>query len=177
MRTTPRAIGWAARSTAGSAGTPCRACPARAGRGGVLREELPRYGLPGWPGAKRREVEKFLHADFDNPGTLEYFVDKIYLTDDGLVVTSRYSEDRTEITWDMLYGEGDNPLKGKPSSSTVSSLAPPIADNFFMWRSFDLWRKFGGIIWNFHLICFSFQFLNRYRYAHMFYGVNFEFNV
>lgn len=77
-------------------------------------------------------VEKFLHADFDNPGTLEYFVDKIYLTDDGLVVTSRYSEDRTEITWDMLYGEGDNPLKGKPSSSTVSSLAPPIADNFFM---------------------------------------------
>ena len=62
--------------------------------------------------------EKFLHADFDNPETrdqvLEYFVDKIYLTDDGLVVTSWYSEDRTEVTWDMLYGEGGNPfVKGE----------------------------------------------------------------
>ena len=50
--------------------------------------------------------EKFLHADFDNPETrdqvLEYFVDKIYLTDDGLVVTLWYSEDRSEVTWDML---------------------------------------------------------------------------
>lgn len=62
--------------------------------------------------------EKFLHADFDNPETrdqvLEYFVDKIYLTDDGLVVTSWYSEDRTEITWDMLCGEDGNPfVKGE----------------------------------------------------------------
>lgn len=62
--------------------------------------------------------EKFLHADFDNPETrdqvLEYFVDKIYLTDDGLVVTSWYSEDRTEVTWDMLYGEDGNPfVKGE----------------------------------------------------------------
>ncbi|HJG29800.1 MAG TPA: hypothetical protein K8U80_00185, partial [Collinsella ihuae] len=57
-------------------------------------------------------------ADFDNPETrdqvLEYFVDKIYLTDDGLVVTSWYSEDRTEVTWDMLYGEDGNPfVKGE----------------------------------------------------------------
>ena len=45
---------------------------------------------------------------------LEYFVDKIYLTDDGLVVTSWYSEDRTEVTWDMLYGEDGNPfVKGE----------------------------------------------------------------
>ena len=62
--------------------------------------------------------EKFLHADFDNPETrdqvLEYFVDKIYLTDDGLVVTSWYSEDRTEVTWDMLCGEDGNPfVKGE----------------------------------------------------------------
>ena len=45
---------------------------------------------------------------------LEYFVDKIYLTDDGLVVTSWYSDDRTEVTWDMLYGEDGNPfVKGE----------------------------------------------------------------
>lgn len=78
--------------------------------------------------------EKFLHADFDNPETrdqvLEYFVDKIYLTDDGLVVTSWYSEDRTEVTWDMLYGEDGNPfVKGEavkfdcfPFGSTILHL-------------------------------------------------------
>lgn len=57
---------------------------------------------------------------------LEYFIDKIYLTDDGLVVTSWYSEDRTEVTWDMLYGEAATLLlKGKPASSIASPLAPP----------------------------------------------------
>ena len=81
--------------------------------------------------------EKFLHADFDNPETrdqvLEYFVDKIYLTDDGLVVTSWYSEDRTEVTWDMLYGEDGNPfVKGEavkfdcfPFGSTSGKLPLP----------------------------------------------------
>ena len=50
----------------------------------------------------RAYFEKFLHADLDNPETrdrvLEYFVDKIYLTYDGLMMTSWYSEDRTEVT-------------------------------------------------------------------------------
>lgn len=83
--------------------------------------------------------EKFLHADFDNPETrdqvLEYFVDKIYLTDDGLVVTSWYSEDRTEVTWDMLYGEDGNPfVKGEavkfdcfPFGSTIRALGGLLA--------------------------------------------------
>lgn len=78
----------------------------------------------------RAYFEKFLHADLGNPETrdrvLEYFVDKIYLTDDGLVMTSWYSEDRTEVTWDMLYGEDCDPFaKGEavefdcfPSGST-----------------------------------------------------------
>ena len=62
--------------------------------------------------------EKFLHADFDNPETrdkiLEYFVDKIYLYDEKLVVTSWYSEDKTEITWDMLKGADGYPfVKGE----------------------------------------------------------------
>lgn len=54
--------------------------------------------------------EKFLHADFDSPETrdmiLEYFVDKIYLYDEKLVVTSWYSEDKTEITWDRKVPDG-----------------------------------------------------------------------
>lgn len=62
--------------------------------------------------------EKFLHADFGNPETrdmvLEYFVDKIYLYDEKLVVTSWYSDDKTEITWDMLKGaDGDPFVKGE----------------------------------------------------------------
>lgn len=88
--------------------------------------------------------EKFLHADFDNPETrdqvLEYFVDKIYLTDDGLVVTSWYSEDRTEVTWDMLYGESGNPfVKGEadkfdcfPFGSTSKSFRRTLGAPFFM---------------------------------------------
>ena len=66
---------------------------------------------------------------------LEYFVDKIYLTDDGLVVTSWYSEDRTEVTWDMLYGEDGNPfVKGEavkfdcfPFGSTTTNKSEPCA--------------------------------------------------
>ena len=55
--------------------------------------------------------DKFMHADFDNPKTrnvilrnviFEYFVDKIYLYDDKLVVTFFYSEDKTEISWGEL---------------------------------------------------------------------------
>ena len=97
--------------------------------------------------------EKFLHADFDNPETrdqvLEYFVDKIYLTDDGLVVTSWYSEDRTEVTWDMLYGEDGNPfVKGEavkfdcfPFGSTIASSTPCSGGVFSFSASFCLhWR-------------------------------------
>ena len=99
--------------------------------------------------------EKFLHADFDNPETrdqvLEYFVDKIYLTDDGLVVTSWYSEDRTEVTWDMLYGEDGNPfVKGEavkfdcfPFGSTNSQFSLYIKAFLFLWLHFgQLFKKF-----------------------------------
>lgn len=80
----------------------------------------------------RAYFEKFLRADLGNPETrdrvLEYFVDKIYLTDDGLVMTSWYSEDRTEVTWDMLYGEDCDPFAKEeavefdcfPSGSTIT---------------------------------------------------------
>ncbi len=57
---------------------------------------------------------RFLHADFDNPevrdSVLEYFVDKIYLHEDRLVVTSWYSEDNREVPMEVLNGETEDPF-------------------------------------------------------------------
>lgn len=48
----------------------------------------------------------YAHADFDDEetrnGILEYFVDKIYVYNDRLVITFYYSEDKTEIALDTL---------------------------------------------------------------------------
>ena len=48
----------------------------------------------------------YAHADFDDEETrnciLEYFVDKIYVYNDRLVITFYYSEDKTEIALDTL---------------------------------------------------------------------------
>ena len=50
--------------------------------------------------------DKYLHADFSNPETrdyiLEYFIDKIYVYDDRLVITGRYYEGEHTITWEEL---------------------------------------------------------------------------
>ncbi|MGT2834751.1 hypothetical protein ACVRZC_05310 [Streptococcus hyointestinalis] len=58
--------------------------------------------------------EKFLHADFDNPETrdqvLEYFVDKIYLYEDRLVVASWYSEDNRKVPMEVLNEETEDPF-------------------------------------------------------------------
>lgn len=48
--------------------------------------------------------DRFLHADVNDPEirdqVFEYFVDKVYLYDDKLVVSMWFSEDdRQEITW------------------------------------------------------------------------------
>lgn len=57
---------------------------------------------------------RFLHADFDNPevrdSVLEYFVDKIYLHEDRLMVTSWYSEDNREVPMEVLDGETEDPF-------------------------------------------------------------------
>lgn len=60
----------------------------------------------------RAYFDRFLHADFDNPevrdSVLEYFVDKIYLHEDRLVVTSWYSEDNREVPMEVLNGEAED---------------------------------------------------------------------
>lgn len=74
--------------------------------------------------------DRFLHADFDNTevrdSILEYFVDKIYLHEDRLVVASWYSEDNREVPMEVLNEETEDPFaKGEavkfdcfPSGST-----------------------------------------------------------
>ena len=48
----------------------------------------------------------YAKADFDDEDTrnqeLEYFVDKIYVYNDGLVITWYYSDDKTSIDLDAL---------------------------------------------------------------------------
>ncbi|MDU5062052.1 MAG: hypothetical protein E6253_02725 [Actinomyces sp.] len=82
----------------------------------------------------RAYFDKFLHADFDNPevkdSVLEYFVDKIYLHEDRLVVTSWYSEDNREVPMEISNGEMEDPFaEGEavkfdcfPFGSTTSTL-------------------------------------------------------
>ena len=41
---------------------------------------------------------------------MEYFVDKIYLHEDRLVVTSWYSEDNREVPMEVLDGETEDPF-------------------------------------------------------------------
>lgn len=76
--------------------------------------------------------DKYLHADFDNVETrdavLEYFVDKIYVHDDRLVITSWYSEDNREIPFD-LWGEdsgGESGFDLLRLGSTMDAQAPQL---------------------------------------------------
>ncbi|MDO4428450.1 MAG: recombinase family protein [Atopobiaceae bacterium] len=62
----------------------------------------------------RAYFEKFLHADFSDPEVrgqvLEYFVDKIYVSETGLMITSWYSGDHGEVPWEVYFEEGGNPF-------------------------------------------------------------------
>ena len=53
--------------------------------------------------------ERYTNADFDNAqihdSVLEYFVDKIYLYDDHIVITGYYSDIHHELMYDELYGD------------------------------------------------------------------------
>lgn len=76
--------------------------------------------------------DKYVHADFDNPETrdmiLEYFVDKIHIYNDKIVITSWFSEDNREVPLEVL--NGDDPfVKGEvvefdcfPFSSTIKKI-------------------------------------------------------
>ena len=87
----------------------------------------------------RAYYDRFLHADFDNAevrdSVMEYFVDKIYLHEDRLVVASWYSEDNREVPMEVLDGETEDPFaEGEavrfdcfPSGSTPLTRPRPMA--------------------------------------------------
>ena len=77
---------------------------------------------------------KYLNADFLNPETreyiLEYFIDKIYVYDDRLVITGKYYEGEHTITWDELRDmEEAEGFDSSVFSSTIN--IKPLVDRGF----------------------------------------------
>lgn len=74
----------------------------------------------------QKYLDMYAHADFDDEetrnGILEYFVDKIYVYNDRLVITFYYSDDKTEIALDTLTEITEN--YGDVESSTLVGSAP-----------------------------------------------------
>ncbi|MBO7674313.1 MAG: hypothetical protein J6S63_04825 [Atopobiaceae bacterium] len=60
----------------------------------------------------RAYFERYTNADFDDDqvrdSILEYFVDKIYLYDDHIVIIGCYSDIQHELMFDELYDENDD---------------------------------------------------------------------
>lgn len=60
--------------------------------------------------------ERYTNADFDDAqirdSVLEYFVDKIYLYDDRIVITGYYSDIHHELMYDELYGDNSDGSSG-----------------------------------------------------------------
>ena len=71
--------------------------------------------------------KKYKDADFDDPAVrdyiLEYFVDRIYIYDDEVVITSWYGDDRREISWSDLDFEMTKSKSSK--SSRACGSGPP----------------------------------------------------
>ncbi|MGL5438785.1 MAG: hypothetical protein ACRDA4_00155 [Filifactoraceae bacterium] len=61
--------------------------------------------------------DKYVHADFDDPETrdmiLEYFVDKIHIYNDKIVITSWFSDDNREVPFELLDGDYNHFVKGE----------------------------------------------------------------
>lgn len=78
----------------------------------------------------KKYFDMYAHADFDDEETrnciLEYFVDKIYVYNDRLVITFYYSEDKTEIALDTLTEITEDP-DGVECSTVVRSA--PLEEN------------------------------------------------
>ncbi len=73
----------------------------------------------------QKYFDMYAHADFDDEetrnGILEYFVDKIYVYNDRLVITFYYSDDKTEIALDTLTEITEN-SEGVECSALVQSV-------------------------------------------------------
>ena len=77
----------------------------------------------------KKYFEMYAKADFDDEDTrnrvLEYFVDKIYVYNDRLVITGYYSDDETSIYLDALT-EVSSSGTDKRAKSSTSLLSAPL---------------------------------------------------
>lgn len=75
---------------------------------------------------KEKNFDRYANADFDDAetrnGIFEYFIDKIYVYNDRIVITWYYSGDKTEISLDEL-AEITDDLDGY-ECSTLTQLVP-----------------------------------------------------
>ena len=75
--------------------------------------------------------DEFSHADLTDPTVrdylLDYFVDKIFVYDDRVIVTIWYGDDKKELTWGDIDFEIKRPRKRRKNSS-VSEGVPPAAE-------------------------------------------------
>ncbi|MFV0381432.1 MAG: hypothetical protein ACK5KR_04335 [Breznakia sp.] len=82
------------------------------------------------------EDEHSIKAYFDNPETrdmiLEYFVDKIHVYNDKIVITSWFSKDNREVPFEVLNGDDD------PFGSTIYKNKPLFKGFLFIFLPFPL---------------------------------------
>ncbi len=72
--------------------------------------------------------DEYAHADLTDPAVrdylLDYFIDKIFVFDDRVIMTIWYGDDKKEITWGDIDFEIKRPRKRK-KGSRASASAPP----------------------------------------------------
>ena len=93
--------------------------------------------------------KKYKDADFDDPAVrdyiLEYFVDRIYIYDDEIVITSWYGDDRREISWSDLDFEITRSKSSKSSRACESGPPPTFQwelEGFFVSFPLSIWTAF-----------------------------------
>ena len=75
--------------------------------------------------------DQYKNADLSDPEirdtVLDYFIDKIYVYDDRLVITCWYSYNHTEIEWSLVSEATEGAFDGSAPGSTKKSLLEPLS--------------------------------------------------
>ncbi|MBS6585854.1 MAG: recombinase family protein [Eubacterium sp.] len=99
----------------------------------AIEAELVRQALYEDEHSIQAYFDKYLHADLNDPdvreSVLNYFVDKIWLYDDKLVISGWFSEDKTEIPFDMVDEVTKNGAAGGFVCRVDCSTRRPICQN------------------------------------------------
>lgn len=97
----------------------------------------------------KKYFEVYAKADFEDEDirnrVLEYFVDKIYVYNDRLVITGYYSDDETSIYLDALTEVSSSGTDKRAKSSTSLLSAPASSDNLKDWYVCREWNGEGKV--------------------------------